>query len=214
MNALPSRRRLLASALAAIAVLGLVACGDDSSTPDGSTSALAGYELEPAPQVGDFTLPDASAGDSDFAFVAEDGHLLLAYFGYTMCPDICPTTLSEVKKALRLLGEGAASIDLAMTTVDPNRDLGDLLTTYVQSFVPDAHALRTEDDSQLRALTDTIGAGYRVTESADGTIEVSHSGNVFVIDETGAVVLVWPFGITGESMAADLAILLDRMGAA
>ena len=197
-------------AATAIATTLLAACGDDTATLDGGTVALAGYELDPAPQVGDLSLPDASADGVDFTFRAEPGHLLLVYFGYTMCPDICPTTLSEVKKARQALGERSDSIYLAMVTVDPTRDLGDLLTSYVQSFIPSAHALRTEDDSALQTVAGTFGAGYSVTTNDDGAVEVSHSGNVFVVDATGAVVLVWPFGITGASMAGDLATLLDR----
>lgn len=203
--------RSLALATFALSSAGMiVACGDDSATLDGSATALAGYELEPAPQVGALSLPDASSDGVDFAFTAEPGRLLLTYFGYTMCPDICPTTLSEVKKALSSLGERADAIDLAMITVDPSRDLGELLTTYVQSFVPSAHALRTEDDAALQEVASTFGAGYSVATNDVGEIEVSHSGNVFVVDATGAVVLVWPFGINGASMASDLAILLDR----
>lgn len=203
-------RPLALATLAVVATGSLVACGDDSATLGDGAAALAGYELDPAPQVGGLTMPDASAGGTDFAFRAEPGHLLLTYFGYTMCPDVCPTTLSELKKALKALGERSDSVDLAMATVDPARDMGDMLTKYVQSFVDDAHALRTEDDAVLQTVAGTFGAGYSVTTNDAGEIEVSHSGNVFVVDATGSVVLVWPFGITGESMARDLAALLDR----
>jgi len=205
------RLRSLTLAVAAIVALaGVSACGADSSGLGSGPAPLAGYELDPPPAVGELALPDASAGDAEFHFRAEPGHLLLTYFGYTMCPDVCPTTLSEVRSALKKLGERADSIDLAMTTIDPARDEGEMLTKYVQSFVPRAHALRTEDDTLLRTVADTFGAGYSVTTTADGAVEVSHSGNVFVVDATGAVVLVWPFGINGASMASDLAALLDR----
>jgi len=206
-------RRILSFATAAVfavGAVGLAACGADSSGLGSGPAPLTGYELDPPPAVGDLSLPDASAGGSEFAFRAEPGHLLLTYFGYTMCPDVCPTTLSEVRTALKKLGERADTIDLAMTTIDPARDLGEMLTKYVQSFVPRAHALRTDDDALLRSVADTFGAGYSVTTDADGNVEVSHSGNVFVVDATGAVVLVWPFGINGTSMASDLATLLDR----
>src|SRR3990172_7649696 len=92
----------------------LTACGSD--TP----YVPAGLVRTPAPEVGDLSLPDSTAGGADFAFRAQPGGLLLLYFGYTSCPDICPTTLADLRTALRQVGEEfAARVDVAMATVDP-----------------------------------------------------------------------------------------------
>jgi len=192
-------------ALLVIAALLLATCASDK-TPQ----SLSGYELDPAPTVAAFSLPEASAADSDFPFRAADGHLLVVYFGYTSCPDVCPTTLAEVKKALKQVGDDAAKVDLAMITIDPDRDTDELLTKYVQSFIPGSHALRTTDADALQAAAQAFGASFSVETTADGTVEVSHSAAMYVVDTSGTVVLTWPFGIPADGIATDLQILFDR----
>jgi protein SCO1/2 len=198
------RRFAVAATLAVSAVL-LVSCGDDTTS-----KSLSGAEVYPPPVVGTLALPDASQGDADFPFAADDGHLLIVYFGYTSCPDVCPTTLAEVKKALQQIGDDADKVDLAMATIDPDRDSGEILTGYVQSFIPGSHALRTEDPAALQTTANAFGVSYSVTTTADGTVEVSHTGNLYVVDDTGTVVLTWLFGIPADGIATDLEILFDR----
>lgn len=191
----------------ALGMLLLTACGDN-----GKEVTLSGYELSPPPSVAALSLPDASHDDASFDFVAPDGHLLLVYFGYMSCPDVCPTTLNEVRKALGQLGDAASRIDLAMTTIDPQRDTGENLTKYVQGFVAGAHALRTDDDDLLAAVAKGFGASYSVATNDAGEIEVSHSASLYAVDPTGTIVLTWPYGIEGPAMAADLKVLLGRIG--
>ncbi|MCE9622750.1 MAG: SCO family protein [Actinomycetia bacterium] len=199
MTALPRAILLAAGALL------FAACGSD--TPE---RTLSGYQLDPAPNVASFSLPDASASDLDFPFVARDEHLLIVYFGYTACPDVCPTTLTEVRNALKQLGDPADKIDLAMVTIDPERDTAEILTGYLQSFVSNAHALRTDDADALQAAAHAFGASYSVTKTADGDVEVTHSGAMYVVDSNGTVVLTWPFGIRSDGIATDLEILLSE----
>ncbi|HQZ35149.1 MAG TPA: SCO family protein [Ilumatobacteraceae bacterium] len=192
-------------ALLSIGTLLFTACGDDAPA-----KVLSGYELDPAPVVGAVTLPDTTNGDADFAMRADDGHLLIVYFGYTQCPDVCPTTLADVKKALKEMGSAADRVDLAMATIDPNRDTDDVISGYVRSFIPGAHALRTEDPERLRAAADAFGVSYSVTPTADGTFEVTHSAAMYVVDSTGTVLVTWPFGLAADAIATDLEILLAR----
>jgi protein SCO1/2 len=191
--------------VAAGVLLGLAGCGGDDATRE-----YVGYRQSPGQQVGAASLPDASVEGAEFAFAAEPGHLLIAYFGYTSCPDVCPTTLSGLRQALRDLGDDAARVDLAMVTIDPARDTDDILVGYVQSFVDGAHALRTTDDSALRAVTEAFGASYSVTTAADGAVEVAHSGAMYVVDPSGTVTLTWPFGVTSDDIRGDLALLLEE----
>jgi protein SCO1/2 len=199
MNRL-TRRAVLAATLL------LAACGSDAPA-----KTLSGYELSPAPSVGTLSLPDASNNDADFPFRAGDGRLLVVYFGYTSCPDVCPTTLAEVKKAFTQIGAQADKVDVAMITIDPTRDTAEILTQYVRSFLPDAHAIRTDDQAALRATATAFGASFSVTPIEGGDPEVSHSAAMYVVDATGAVVLTWPFGIPAVGIADDLDILFDRM---
>lgn len=192
---------------AAVLCTTAVACGGDAP----AAHEFVGYRNVPGQAVGSVSLPDASNGGREMAFVAAPGELLIAYFGYTSCPDVCPTTLSDLRSALRDLGDDAARVDLAMVTVDPGRDTDEVLTGYVQSFVDGAHALRTDDADVLRAAADAFGVSYEVTEAADGTVEVAHSAAMYVVDASGTVTLTWPFGVKADDLRLDLAALLDEV---
>jgi protein SCO1/2 len=185
----------------ALFVTVLAACSSEAAE-------LAGYTRTPAPESGRLSLPDASAAGTDFHLKAEPGGLLLVYFGFTSCPDVCPTTLADIRTALGDLGDDANRIGLAMVTVDPARDSDEILTGYVQSFVPGAHALRTEDDAALADVAFVLGAAYDVSIADDGSVEVVHTAHVYVIDDAGYLALTWPFGTEPSDMASDLEILL------
>lgn len=144
--------------------------------------------------VGDIVLPDVSNDGDPFTLRAGTDGLLIVYFGFTSCPDICPTTLSDVKSALSGLGEAGDRVTTAMVTVDPERDLDATLDAYLRFFVPDGHALRTEDDGLLRAAADAFGADYDVVRTSDGNVEVTHTAYLYGVDDAGEIAIVWPFG--------------------
>lgn len=169
---------------------------------------LAGYVRIPAPNSAANTLPDASAGGADFRLKAPEGELLLVYFGFTACPDVCPTTLADIRTALTELGADADRVAMAMVTVDPERDTDEILTGYVQSFIVDAHALRTTDDDLLSEAAFVLGAAYQVDVTDEGVVEVLHTAHIYVIDDRGDLLVTWPFGIEPTDMTSDLRILL------
>ena len=194
-------------------------CGSGSDSSGGSATpasdeALSGITRAEPLQVGDVRVPDATTGGDggEFAMRAAPGELLVAYFGYTSCPDICPTTLADLRTALAEVGPGADRIDMAMVTVDPARDRGPILSHYLGSFLTRYHALREPDLDRLAEIEAPFGASSSVTQASDGTVEVSHTAITYVIDEDGAVLVEWPFGTDAPAMADDLAVLLDRVG--
>jgi len=196
------RARITALAI----VLGLVvfaACGGSSTPVD---EQLAGIVRTPYPDVQLVSLPDVDGVEHNFQ--AEDGGLLLVYFGYTSCPDVCPTTMSDVSAALGLMGDKADKVQVAMATVDPGRDTGDNLEKYVTAFVPDGIALRTDDATALKTAADAFGASYEVTTTDDGDVEVSHTPYVYVVDDQGLLRDQWNFGTTDDDMAHDMELLL------
>jgi protein SCO1/2 len=182
----------------------LSACG--GGTPEG----LTGMVREPAPDVSEVVLSDGSAGGADYVTRAADGQILLVYFGYTFCPDVCPTTLADVRKVYRELGDGGDLVDFAMVTIDPERDTGDELAEYVHAFLDKGHALRTDDAALLREVADIYGADYDVTKREDGVVEVAHSAFVYAVDPQGRIVVQWAFGTPPEDMVNDLRYLLDQ----
>lgn len=192
--------RWLPVAITAALVLG--ACGGDSAT-------LVGIEREPGVEVGNVSLPVAGSGE-DLTFVAPEGGVMVVYFGFTFCPDICPTTLADLSDALADLGDDAERVEVVMATIDPERDTDEVVTGYVQSFVPDAIAVRTDDQGVLREATNAFGADYIITEGDDGEPEVGHTTSLYAVDDEGDLVLYWPFGTTAEDIGSDLGVLLDR----
>jgi protein SCO1/2 len=189
-------------AFAAI-IVAVSACGGES------TSSPAGIVRQPAPDVGSISLPDAST-NGQFAAKAHADEVLVVYFGFTSCPDVCPTTLADLRFALQDMGDDADRVDVAMVTVDPGRDDGERLTAYVQSFVDDAHALRTDDPEQLQAAADAFGVSYEVTTTDEGDIEVAHSAFLYAVDSNGHIRLQWPFGTSADDLKNDLEYLLKE----
>jgi protein SCO1/2 len=186
-----------------LVVLGLIVAGCSDPT-------LAGMVREPPPAVSEISLPDMAAGGEKFTTTAAPGGLLLVYFGYTNCPDICPTTMADLRKALTDLGDGVERIEVAMITVDPERDIPDRLVAYIQSFFDDGHALRTEDPAELRTAAEAFGVSYEVTTGESGVTEVAHSAFLFAVDATGHIVVQWPFGTTWQDIRDDLDKLLKK----
>jgi protein SCO1/2 len=212
-RAAPSRRQLTAALGVTLCALALVACGSStaSKTSTPTQAKIAGMQRNPAPQVGAFALPDAAQGDAAFPIRAQPGGLLLMYFGYTNCPDICPGTLAGLKLAIHKLDAAdAARVQVAMVTVDPNRDTGTVLTSYLANFFSGAHALRTEDLDQLRTLAEAFGVQYDVSKNKQGEEEVGHTALSFAVDDTGRIVDTWPYGFDERSIANDMKILLHR----
>lgn len=214
-------RAVSALVLAALATMTACGGGDDGSADGGE---YAGYVREPAPQI-DVALPDASNDLEPYALKAPAGGLLLLYFGYTNCPDFCPTTMSDLKLAMRRLADSSdvdtSKIDIAMVTVDPERDFVDdpdrcddgiVLGCYVRSFLPDGHALGTDDLGLLDQATAPLGASYTITKN-DDAVEVSHTTSVYVLDDTGTLRLTWPFGTAIDDVASDIEKLMEDVQA-
>lgn len=133
------------------------------------------------------------------------GHITLMYFGYTHCPDICPTTLAKLKAAINRLPESAAqNVRVLFVTVDPKRDGLERLRAYTAAFGPQFVGLRG-GDAELTQLTKR----YRITygygkPDANGDYEVSHSSAVFVFDRSGKARLMVRDSDGVDALAADL----------
>lgn len=189
------------------------ACGDESSD-DGGQLALAGVVRTPPLSVADVSLPEVSS-DPPVATSLKPakGELYLIYFGYTFCPDICPTTMSDISVALNdLPADQARRITVGMATVDPDRDQPEVLTAYLGHFFDRSLSLRTEDAAALAAAAKAFGVRYEVADHEPGQqeYEVSHTGVTYVVDDTGTVVVEWPFGFESDDMVSDLTAILGR----
>lgn len=206
-------RRLvpLAVALSALVLAG-TGCGGSGEPPE-----LTGMTRTPTLNVTGATLPQKNpdrpvAGDEIRGPV---NGLMLLYFGYTFCPDVCPTTFSDLRLALSKLEPAERDrIEVAMATVDPKRDTATVLNRYLGHFFdPDRFAtFRPENPKQLKAVEKTFGVTHEYGKpDRNGNYEVGHSAQVFAIDHSGEVLVEWPFGSKPENIAADIQLLLDRM---
>jgi protein SCO1/2 len=197
--------RCLRLVAALVLVATVAACGSSSS----ANSGFAGIVREPAPDVSAISLPSADASQTPTPFRAPAHGLLIAYFGYLSCPDVCPTTMADLHTALSgLSATDQTKVEVVMTTIDPARDTADALTAYVKGFIANGRGLRTDDQTQLRAATEAFGADYQVDTNASGAVEVAHTAYVYVVDDQGRVRLTWAFGTSATDMRNDLKRLL------
>jgi protein SCO1/2 len=173
-----SRSRLGALLLVSL----LAACGQ--SAPPWGLRDISGL----MPSL-DFTLTSAGDGGtvhgSDFR-----GQVVLLYFGYTHCPDVCPTTLSLLSRAVSALGANADQVRILFVSVDPVRDTLAQLKTYAAAFGPEVVGLRG-GEADLKALTRRYRVSYGYGKpDARGAYEVSHSSAVYVFDREGEIRLL------------------------
>ncbi|MCD6727112.1 MAG: SCO family protein [Solirubrobacteraceae bacterium] len=208
--------RLRAAALALTTIglaAALAACGGTQE----QQRKLHGFERTPTLRVGHLTLPDVApeGAGQPMAFRASRSGLLLVFFGYTSCPDVCPTTLADISRALeRIPASQRERVRVAMVTVDPRRDTRKVLNGYLSHFFSTWHALRA-DRAVLRpvekafAATSTLGP----RDPSTGRYDVSHTAQVYVVDDRGTVRVEWMFGTKPADMAADLTTLLGEQPA-
>ncbi len=132
----------------------------------------------------------------------------MLFFGYTFCPDVCPTTLNELAQAMEILGKKSSQVQVIFVSVDPERDTPEHLAEYVSLFDPNFIGA-TASEEQLASLATLYGIYYEKEESnTDGGYLVSHTATVLVIDKKGYLKLLLPYGTSAEAIAADVAYLL------
>jgi protein SCO1 len=222
------RLRPALTALSLSAVVLLSGCGDEATAEggpqaqghdhsdapaavEGPDDAYAGLDLAEPYRRPSFTLTDTTGASFDFKD-ATSGRPTLLFFGYTNCPDVCPTTLAELRRGLdELDADDAARIDTVMVSIDPARDR-EIVSDYIDGFVPDAHAVATDDDALLQQVTLAFGVSYQVTTRPNGDVDVAHTDDgLFAVDDTGTLLITWPYGTSGDDIAGDLEQLLaDR----
>lgn len=161
--------------------------------------------LPPISFGGSFTLVDHNGRtrtDRDFR-----GNFLLVYFGYTYCPDICPTGLQTISGALDLLSERSDRVQPVLVTVDPVRDTPAVLKDYVSNFHPSLIGL-TGTEAQIRGITRAYKVHRRKVilpeTKDDGYYLVDHSSIAYLMGPDGSWRTLFPHGTTAESMAAAL----------
>jgi protein SCO1/2 len=164
---------------------------------------VTGTRLEPSRALADFTLIDQQG--RKFGSANLRGHWTIMFFGYTNCPDFCPTTLSTLaalQKQLRSI-KGAVLPQVVFVSVDAKRDTPAQLAKYVPYFDPSFIGLTAADQPSIEAVAKDLGVAVIITPTQDGNYTVDHSGELFVVDPDGrlAALLSGPF--TTQTLAGD-----------
>lgn len=189
---------LLAAAVLVAALLGVLAAWLLAPRPEGPT----------LPRGGDFTLDSA---DGPVALERLRGKVVLLYFGYASCPDVCPTSLALTTAALKMLEpDELARVQVLFISVDPGRDTTEKLKQYAGYFHPNIAGV-TASPGRIAAVAADYGASYRVTpvESAAGYV-VDHSSVTSVIAPDGRLVEQLPHGTIPPDVAAAIRRWLPR----
>lgn len=135
---------------------------------------------------------------------AYDGQVVLLYFGYTFCPDICPASLAELADTVGFLGEDRDAVQVAMISVDPMRDTPEVLGDYLDHF-DEAFVGFTGSEAEIAAVAENYDVYYAAAEGTAATgYLVDHWAGIMLIDRDGRLVELFSYGTSSEDMAADI----------
>ena len=193
-------RTLMLGAGALALAAGLVGCKP-------STASLEGIDITGAAYGQDWLLTDAHGQQrtiQDFA-----GKVVVVFFGYTQCPDVCPTTLQELAETRALLGEQGQRIQGIFVSLDPERDTPEVLRAYTEAFDPTMVAL-TGTPEQIAAVARDFKVFYKKVEGQlPGTYTLDHSAGIYMYDPQGQLRAYHRYGQGAQALAKDAQTLLQ-----
>ena len=193
-------RRLILRALSASAALGLASCSKQAAPQ------FSGIDITGAEYARELALPDVDGRQRSLADFK--GKVTVVFFGYTQCPDVCPTTMLELSEVKKALGADGARVQGVFVTVDPERDTPEVLKAYVNNFSPDFVALRGSLD-QTKAAAKAFKVYFaKVPGKTEGSYTVDHTAGSYVFDAQGKVRLFTRYGTGAEALKHDLELLL------
>jgi len=193
-------KRQFVGLLAASALLTLSACSLEKP-------AFKGVDITGADYAKDFALSDQNGQPrsiKDFA-----GKAVVVFFGYTQCPDVCPTTLQELLEVRRMLGADGAKLQPVFITVDPERDTAELLKAYMANFDPSFVALRPTPEQLQPLLKDFKIYAKKVEGKTATSYTMDHSAQSYVYDPQGRLRLYNRYGSGPQALADDVRLLLQ-----
>lgn len=197
-----STRRFALAALAASSMLLLAAC--QKSGPD--KLAFTGIDLTGAEYARTLNLTDQDGRARSLADFK--GKVLVVFFGYTQCPDVCPTTMAEVAEVKRSLGTDGDKVQGIFVTIDPQRDTAQLLKAYLASFDPSFVGLRGSEEQTQAAAKEFKVFYAKMPGKTPETYTMDHTAASFIFDTEGRVRVYARYGAGAEPLAHDIKLLL------
>jgi protein SCO1 len=201
-----NRRNIIQSLL-----FGAFAAGGSAALPGCTESKpqFKSIDVTGADYAKDFQLPDHNGqlrSLKDFR-----GKVVVMFFGYTQCPDVCPTTMAELAEAKKLLGADGAKVQGLFVTIDPERDTPAVLKNYMANFDPSFLALRGTPE-QLAAVAKDYKIYYKKVEGNTPTsYTMDHTAASYVYDTQGRLRLYTRYGSGAQALASDLELLLKQI---
>jgi len=169
-----------------------------------------GTVIDPPMAAPNFTLKDQNG--QPFQLGDQHGKIVLMFFGYTNCPDVCPTTLLQFKQARAQLGNQADRVRFVFVTVDPDRDTADKMKTYLSAIEPAIIGLGGSQ-AELEPVWKAYGV-YRQKQPGQSPNDyadlLEHSSRVYLMDAQGNLRLTYDFGVTADDMVQDVKYLLRK----
>jgi protein SCO1/2 len=194
-----TRRRTLA----ALAAIMLAACSPSRQKFEASDITGASFGR-------DLSLQDPKGVTRTLADFR--GKAVVVFFGYTQCPDVCPTTLAALAQTMKLLGADADRVQVLFVTIDPERDTAALLAQYVPAFDPRFLALRGDADATAKVAKEFKIIYEKVPGATPGSYTMDHSAGTYVFDPQGRLRLYVSYGRGPDVYAHDLRLLLGEAG--
>jgi protein SCO1/2 len=178
----------------------LAACGEQKlPSPFKASDVSARYAHA------DFRLNEATGKPVSLADYR--GKVVVLFFGYTHCPQICPTTLADLAQVMRELGKDADRVQVLFVTLDPERDTRELLAQYPPAFYPTFKGLSGDTMATAQAAQ-AFGVIYQKQPSKNGGYDLDHSAGTYLIAPGGKPVLLSPYGQSAELLVHDIRLLL------
>jgi len=195
--------------LAAALCVALSACDKLASTASAPNAAFRGADITGADYGRTLALPDASGQPRTLADFK--GKVTVVFFGYTQCPDVCPTTMAELAQVKKALGADGDKLQGVFVTIDPERDTPEILKAYMASFDPSFIALRGTLEQTQAAAKEFKVFYAKVPGKVEGSYTMDHTAGAFVLDGKGNARLFERYGPSGagvEGLTADIKALI------
>ena len=199
-----TRRILISTGVVSVA---LALAGCDKLMPGGG-KAFKAIDITGADYAKELSLPDAEGKLRTLADFK--GKVVVVFFGYVQCPDVCPTTLAELAEVKRQLGADGARLQGIFVTVDPERDTAEVLKPYVANFDPGFVALRGSPDETQAAAKQFKIFYSKVPGKTETSYTVDHTAGSYIFDTQGRIRLFTRYGSGAEALKHDLQLLLAQ----
>ena len=179
-----------------------------SPAPAAAAATFQGIDITGAEYAKQLNLPDTAGKPRTLADFR--GKVVVVFFGYVQCPDVCPTTLAEIAAVKKQLGPQGDKVQGVFVTIDPDRDTAAVLKAYMASFGPDFVALRGSPD-QLKAAAKEFKIFFaKVPGKSEGSYTMDHTAGAYLFDAQGRVRVFTRYGSGPEALAHDVKALLAQ----